>query len=198
LGTATSGSLNLLGDIYVNQELYGLAVDSYLAAMAKDKKRKPERVIRAAKVLAARSALDDAGRLIDKIEKVFGKTLAKNDQKDLLKIRARIAVAKGNGGDEVSVLHKIVELDPLDGEALILLGKYYGRGENKEKAIFYYERAANLEKFEADAKVYHAQILVGQRKYDQALPLLRRAQSIKERDNIRKYIEQVERISKKR
>lgn len=198
LGQATSASLNLLGDIYVNQELYGMAVESYLEAMLKDKNAKPERVIRAAKVLTARSALADAGRLIKQIELTFGKSLAKKDQKDLLKIRARIAVANGSGGDEVAVLHEIVDLDPLDGEALILLGKYYGRTEKHDKAIFYYERAANLEKHESDAKVHHAQILVSLGKYEQALPLLRRAQSIKERENLRKYIEQVERIAKKR
>ncbi len=198
LGKATPASLNLLGDIYVNEELYSLAVTSYLAALDQDKNSKPNRVIRAAKVLAARSALGEAAELIAQIDMRYGARLSKAEQKDLLKIRARIAVANGSSGDEVAVLQAIIELDPLDGEALILLGKHHARTENPEKAIFFYERAANLEKFEADAKVFQAQVLVGQGKYNTALPLLRRAQVIKPRENIRKYMEQVERIAKKR
>ena len=96
------------------------------------------------------------------------------------------------------VLEKIVELDPLDGEALILLGQHAARNDDLEKAIFYYERAENLEKFEADAKVRHAQLLVKHGKYDEALPLLRRAQQINPRENVQKYVEQVERIAKTR
>lgn len=198
LGKANAASLNLLGDIYVNEELYPMAVDAYLAALKKSKKASPDRIIRAAKILAARSALNESKALIDHIEKTFSKTLATNDKKDLLKIRARIAVAQGSGGEEVAVLEEIVKLDPLDGEALLLLGKHYSKGEQKEKAVFYFERAANLEKFEADAKVYHAQVLVAQGKYNQAIPLLRRAQTLKPRENINKYLEQVERIAKKR
>ena len=91
-----------------------------------------------------------------------------------------------------------VALDPLDGEALILLGQHSSRAGEIEKAIFYYERAASLEKFEADAKVRHAQLLVKTGNYADALPLLRRAQQLKPRDNIQDYLEQVERVAKSR
>ena len=56
----------------------------------------------------------------------------------------------------------------------------------------------SLEKFEADAKVRHAQLLVGQRKYAEALPLLRRAQELKPREDVQKFLEQVERFAKSR
>ncbi len=65
-----------------------------------------------------------------------------------------------------------------------------------EKAIFYYERAASIEKYEADAKLRHAQVLVNQSKYAEALPLLRRAQLLEPRENIQEFLEQVERIAK--
>jgi hypothetical protein len=44
--------------------------------------------------------------------------------------------------------------------------------------------------------VRHAQLLVRERRYDEALPLLRRAQTIKPRENIARYLEQVERVAK--
>jgi hypothetical protein len=46
--------------------------------------------------------------------------------------------------------------------------------------------------------VRHAQLLVGQGRYAEALPLLRRAQAIKPRENVQAYIDQVERVAQAR
>jgi tetratricopeptide (TPR) repeat protein len=196
LGKSTFDSLNILGDIYINQELYGAAVNSYVCAIKKDPKGNPGRAMRAAKVMVANGAFKETRQLIELIEKLSGEKLETDQRKDLLKLRARLAVADGSGDEEIHVLEDIVALDPLDGEALILLGQHSARAGDTDKAIFYFERAAGIDKFEADAKVRHAQLLVGKGKYDEALPLLRRAQQIKPRDNVQKYLEQVERIAK--
>lgn len=198
LGKSTVESLNMLGDIYINKELYGLAVNSYIRAIEKDSGVNPERAIRAAKVLSVRGAIKETQFLIEKIESLKGDQLHVTFQKELLKIRARLAVAEGSGDAEASILEDIVELDPLDAEALILLGQYYRRSGDDERAIFYYERAASIEKYEADAKVRHAQLLVSNGKYNDALPLLRRAQQLKPRDDVQKYLDQVEHVAKSR
>jgi tetratricopeptide (TPR) repeat protein len=198
LGRSTRDSLNMLGDIYINEELFDLAVDCYARAMEMDPEASPDRAMRAAKVLTARGALDATRSLVERIEALHGERLETDERKDLLKLRARIAVAEGAGDEEARVLEQIVELDPLDGEALILLGQHAGRSGDVEQAIFYYERAASLEAYEADAKVRHAQLLVGQGQYADALPLLRRAQQLDPRDNVQEYLEQVERIAQGR
>jgi len=198
LGAATTDSRNMLGDIYVNEELYDLAVASFSRALELDPKASPERAIRAAKVLSARGATTQTAELIRRIETLRADQIEASTRKDLLKLRARIAVAQGAGDEEARVLEEIVTLDPLDGEALILLGQHSARAGDAEQAVFYYERAAGLEAFEADAKVRHAQLLVGQGKYALALPLLRRAQTLKPRENIQQYLEQVERVSQGR
>jgi tetratricopeptide (TPR) repeat protein len=198
LGQSTVDSLNMLGDIYVNESLYKMAANAYIRAMEQNPDRNAERPIRACKVLVTRGALAETKMLIEHIEQLHGAELGPVDKKDLLKLQARIAVAEGQGEEEVRVLEEIVELDPLDGEALILLGQHSARANDPEKAIFYYERAESLEKYEADAKVRHAQLLVSQGKYNDALPMLRRAQEINPRDDIQKYLDQVERVSKNR
>ncbi len=196
LGKSTPESLYMLGDIYINEELYAMAADSYLRAMELKVQEKPDRAVRSAKILAARGAMIETRRMLDSIELQYSEKLDTDVRKDILKLRARLAVADGAGDEEVRVLKEIVELDPLDGEALILLGQYSGRTNDMEKAIFYFERAAAIEKYEADAKIRHAQLLVGKNRYAEALPLLRRAQQINPRDNIQKYLEQVERVAK--
>ena len=195
LGQSTAESLAMLGDIYINEELADLAAGAYLRAMAKDQKGNPDRAVRAAKALVARNAHGEGAKLLDGIEATYGGKLSDAVQKDLLKLRARLAVANGAGDEEAKVLEQIVALDPLDGEALILLGQYHGRKGDSERAVLQYERAAGIVAFEADAKVRHAQLLVGQGKYAEALPLLKRAQQVKPRDNIQQFLDQVERIT---
>jgi tetratricopeptide (TPR) repeat protein len=96
----------------------------------------------------------------------------------------------------VKILEEIVRLDPLEGETLILLGQFYATTD-MEKAIFYFERAAALEAFEASAKLRHGQLLVKNGKYQEALPLLKRAYELKPREEVQRYTEQVERAARR-
>jgi tetratricopeptide (TPR) repeat protein len=198
LGKSTADSLNMLGDIYINEELFEMAVNCYIRALEKNPQGSIERMMNAARILTARGAIAETKHMLGRIEAVRGDQLETEDRKNILKLRARIVVAEGAGDEEARVLEDIVALDPLDGEALILLGQHSNRAGDAEKAVFYYERAAAIEKYEADAKVRHAQLLVGKGKYEEALPLLRRAQQIKPSDNIQEYLEQVERVAKSR
>jgi tetratricopeptide (TPR) repeat protein len=198
LGGSTSESLTTLGDIYVNAELFDLAVGAYERALELEPPCDARRVVRAARVLAARGALESARRLADRLEAARGDALEPDERKDLLRLRARVALAEGAGDEEARVLQEIVELDPLDGDALILLGQHFARTGDLERAAFYYERAAGIEAFEPDAKVRHAQLLVGAGRYTEALPLLRRAQTLKPRENVQEYLEQVERVASAR
>jgi len=194
LGQSTVDSLNMLGDIYSNEGLFDLAVEAYGRALAMEGSR-PDRAIRAAGVMALHDALDAVDRLLAIVETTHGADLDDATRKSLLKLEARLAVARGASGDEARVLEEIVALDPLDGEALILLGQHHDREGHPEKAIFWFERAESIEACEADAKVRHAQLLVRQGNYAEALPLLRSAQRLEPRDNVQEYLEQVERVA---
>jgi tetratricopeptide (TPR) repeat protein len=198
LGKPTIETLNMCGDIYVNEGLYADAVRCYSRAMEMTPRGPAERGIRACRVLIARQANDEAESLISAMKRIYGADLSANERKDLNKLRSRLAVAKGAGEEEAKILAEIVALDPMDGEALILLGQYHQRTGDPDRAVFNYEAAAKIEKFEADAKVRHAQLLVSQGKYAEALPLLRAAQQVKPRENIQSYLDQVERVAKQR
>jgi tetratricopeptide (TPR) repeat protein len=195
LGQATTDSLHLLGDIYSNQDLPDLATGAWLRAIGKDQKGDVTRALRAAKALAVRGAHGECQKVLDAIDKTFAAKVDDNARKEMLKLRARIAVASGAGEEEARVLEQIVTLDPLDGEAILLLGQYHQRRGESEMAVLQFERAAGIQGFEADAKVRHAQLLVGKGRYAEALPLLRRAQQVKPRDNVQSFLEQVERVA---
>ncbi len=196
LGASTPASLNNLGDIYINEKLFELAVTAYVRAMELDREGDVSRAVRAAGSLTANAAFDDVRRLIAAIEDLHGDLLLPAERKNLLKIKSRIAVAQGMGGEEAEILKEIVEMDPLDGDALVLLGDHSARYENVEEAIFYYERAAGIDGFEARAKKSHGQLLVTQGRYSDALPLLRRVVFLEPTDGLKVYIDQVERLAR--
>jgi tetratricopeptide (TPR) repeat protein len=196
MGKATVQTLDTLGDIYINESLWDLAANAYADALELDPEQSSERPLRNVEVLAQRNALSQAKALLDRVKQVYEGWLDLEERKKLLKLEARIVVAEGGGGDAAGVLEEIVALDPLDGEALILLGQHYARMEQPEQAIFYYERAESLEGHEADAKIRHAQLLVDQSRYREAVPLLKRALELEPREDISRYLEQVERVAR--
>jgi tetratricopeptide (TPR) repeat protein len=195
LGKSTADSLNTLGDIYVREELFDLAVSAYVRSLDRAPDAKPERALRAARVMASRGALADVRTLLARIEAHPGATFDAAEKKDLLRLRARLAVAEGAGEEETKALQEIVALDPSDGDALLQLGRRAAKAGDTDRAALLYERAAAVEAFEADAKLAIAQLYVGQGRYVDALPHLRRAQAVKPRDNVAQYLTQVERAA---
>jgi Flp pilus assembly protein TadD len=176
-----------------------LSAHAYLRALAKDPGQSPARFIRSAEGLASRGGSDQARTLVARIKESSGSGMGDGDRRKLLKLEARLSMA-GGGGDEATarVLEEVIELDPLDGEALMLLGQYHNKGGRPDQAILFYERAARIDAFAANAKVKMAQVFVGQGRFGEALPLLRDAQAIRPREDVARYIEQVERASKGR
>jgi tetratricopeptide (TPR) repeat protein len=189
LGKATVDSAFTLGGIYQNDGLADLALRACVRAVDLDPKQPVARAMRAADGLSLRGWLPQAQALVAHIRKVMSENLTEPDRLKLLKLQARFRMAEGaDGAEDVKVLEEVIALDPLDGEALLLLGKHFAKHDAPDRAIFWYERAASLEAFEAEAKIRQAQVLVGLNRYAEALPLLRRAQQIKPRDEIGRYL----------
>jgi tetratricopeptide (TPR) repeat protein len=199
IGKSSVDSLFTLGDIYLAESLPDLALQAYLRAYAKDPAQSPARIIRSAEGLASRGGTDQARALVSAVKSTAGGVIGEIDKRKLLKLEARLTMA-GGAGDEATarVLEEVIELDPLDGEALMLLGQYHNRGGRPDQAILFYERAARIDAFAAGAKVKMAQVYVSQGRFGDALPLLRDAQAIKPREDVARYLEQVERASRGR
>ena len=67
-----------------------------------------------------------------------GDGLADADRRKLLKLQARLSMAQGGGdADTAAILEEVVQIDPLDGEALMLLGQHWNRQQQPDKAILY-------------------------------------------------------------
>jgi tetratricopeptide (TPR) repeat protein len=198
-GLATPPSLNALGDIYVSEGLIDLAADTYLRAIDQDAEPVPARILQKVEVLVARGAYPAAERLTKRLKALPLDRFGADDRKRQLKIEARIAAARGPANAEAAqILEEIVKLDPMDGEALILLGQHHASAGELEKAAFLFERAEGIGTYEAEASLRHAQCLVRAGKYQQAIPLLKRTQELRPREDVARYLEQVERVARAR
>ncbi len=195
LGKGTPASLFLLGDLYMNQDARDIALGAYLEAIDKDEGKNPTKALRPASILVSRGAWDEARKLFAKVRGTAATLSAEEDMK-LLKLESKVAMATGEGEKAIQTLEKIVERNPLDGEALLLAGDYYARNGQPEKAQFRYDTASKLDGFEADAFVKHAQLLVQSQKYAQAAELLHKAQKVKPRDNVQRYLDKVEQMAR--
>jgi tetratricopeptide (TPR) repeat protein len=196
-GRAPASALHTLGDIYVNEGAWSLAADAYKRALTKEAFSSIDRALRSIEVLAARGASEAAGELINFVRERVGARLSAAEQTRLLRVEARIASVDADDAEKYrEILEEIVRLDPLDGDALIRLGLHAAKNGEIEKAILHYERAAALEKFEAEARLRHAQALVRSGRFQEAVPLLKRSQELRPREDVARYLEQIERLAR--
>lgn len=195
LGKASPAQLLMLGDLYLNQDARDLALGAYFEAVEKGAGENLPKALRAADILASRSAWKESAELLNKIKSTAGK-LSPADELKWLKLSAKVAVGTGEGERAITLLDEVTQKNPLDAEALLMSGDYYARAGQPEKALFRYETAGKLSGYEADALVKQAQLLVSARKYEPALELLRKAQKVKPRDNVQRYLERVEQVAR--
>jgi tetratricopeptide (TPR) repeat protein len=198
LGKADIQSLILLGDIYMNDGDADLAREAYLDVVKMDEKAEHFRAAqRAAELLVRVGANADAAALVQSIERRYGKRLDADQQLELMTLQAKLARAQGRPDEAARILETIVQRDGTRGEALLELARYHRDVGNKQKAVLMLERAQNLEDFEYEALVEHAQLEVGERHYDRAANLLRQATRIRSEPRVERFLAQVEEAARR-
>ncbi len=193
MGKAQNSSLVLLGDIYMNEGMPDLAKDAYLEVIASDEDGVEFRTAyRAADLLVRSRAFDEAKELLSSIQRQYGEELASEDELKVLTLEAKVARAQGRKKEAAKLLETIVERDGTRGDALLELAAYH-RGEgNDAKALLLIERAENLDAFEYQALLEHAQLKVASRDYREAAQLLRRALQIRSEPRVAGFLARVE------
>ncbi|MEM1453447.1 MAG: tetratricopeptide repeat protein [Planctomycetota bacterium] len=197
LGGATNASLNLLADIYANEGLNDLAVQCYVGAFDLDPDATPDRALKSARMMTWRGQVVAASQLLDGIEGYFDGRLEPETNATLLKLRAKIAARNGDAAGQVAALEEIVRNNPLDGDALILLGEALASSGRLEEGLMQFDVAARIDGFEARAKVEHGRTLVRNGRYAEAVPLLKASLQVEDSASVRRYLEGVEKAAKR-
>lgn len=191
LGKIQPDMLARLGDLYAEAGAHDIALTAYQEALAKNPRLPIPGLLQSAELLVKGGGYAQGAQLISQIRTTLGRTLSDADKVLLLKMEARISASRGEVGDAAKTLEQIVETNPLDSEALLLLANIYARRGEKEKADFLYTRASRIPGSEAEALVQHGRFLVRDGKYVKALPILERAQSMRPDEHVSRFLEQV-------
>lgn len=112
------------------------------------------------------------------------------EKRQLVLLGARIAIE--SGADPAGGAKRLEELlrdDPLDGGALLVLGRQRAADGRREEAEILLERAAKVDEFAHEAWVEVARVRVDQRRYPQALEAVDKALAVREHPPLRAYRE---------
>ena len=189
-GEAKAPALGLLGDIYVNDGLPQLALLAYKDALVTGDFT-TSRSIRALKALLQRGYFDQADLFMAAVEDAHSGDLSDTQSREVLNLRAQLALAKGQDEEAAEILEQVLEQDPVNGNALMLLGEFNHKKGDIESAVFYYERALKLPKFQRDSQLQLARIYVRQKEYQLAIRQLEGALSLEYSSNVQDFLDAV-------
>lgn len=197
LGKSTADSLEFMGNIYMSRNLNDLALTYYRKAIKKDPNRSVKTHVDTADILVGRGAFEEARVLIDDIRKTYAKNTPKEQDTRLLRMESHIAMSDGDIDVFIPILERLIENDPLDGEALMMLADHYTSQatiDGFSRADLYYERTAKIPDIEVKALISWARSYVAREQYGKAIPLLERANTLEPRPFITRYLEGVRKI----
>lgn len=197
LGKSTPDSLVFMGQIYMSRSLNELALTYFQRAINQDQDQDPDVYVSVAETMTARGTYDEATTVIADIRSSFGEKLDSAQKLSILRLEAQIALATGKGAKVIPILEELIERDPLDGQALLLLAEFNsgeGTVDGYNRADMFYGRATKVREWEVRALISWARSYVARELFGKAIPKLERAQTIDPQDHIGRYLEQVRKV----
>ena len=194
MGLANADSMGRLGDIYLNENQVELATDAYIESIELDPEQNQDIPVNSANIMVGRGFWANGQILIDTIRRVFADALLPENHLILLRLEAQVAIAEQAESEIIiGFLEEILELEPEDGQTLLLLAKFHASEKDLEESRKYYEKAIEIEEYKYQALIEYAQMLVPERLYCDAVPLLRDALDIEYTVSVEDYLDRVER-----
>jgi tetratricopeptide (TPR) repeat protein len=196
MGKLTPASLKLLGDIYMNEKMTQQALEVYSELIERDEKAQYlDAAIRLGRILIELQSYDQALAILDKIESSYSAVDA-DDKRSILNLKAQVARATGDDELARTTLVAVLEQDPLNGDALLELADIYQSQDKIEEAIDMYERAERVKGFESQALIKHAQLLVREKEFSKAVPLLKESLTLVDDPRVARFLESVEQAAR--
>ena len=186
-GVANVEILSTLGDLYAEQGMVPEAADIYAKILAPSPEIGGKKLIHYADVLIATGRLDDARRVIS----VMKPDLGGQGGADVLQVRADLLAAEKRWPEELKVLDQLLALAPLNGRALVSLGRAYMAEEDLPRATLAFEAAYRIEASAYVASLELANIELKNRHYSKSVDYLQKALSIEKTDAVQDFLARV-------
>lgn len=203
---ADEANLNLLGNLYMDRNEPQLALGAYLAAMEKSPTLNLPNAIKSAKILSEYGFPEKADQLLSQIKQRLGATPTLPDRSSVMLTEVSVAQALGKTDQVELILNQLIELDPANGEVLLELARHKDLlsrdeldDEKREELVLEartnYQLATRTEGVAYSAHLALGQMLVRERRYQEALQSLQAALTLRKSDSLEQYTSRVRRAA---
>jgi tetratricopeptide (TPR) repeat protein len=186
-GVAGPDELNLLGDLYAEQKLIPEAVAIYQKVLVPSPGLGERKLLQLAQVLIADGKLPQA----DVAFAALPPKLSPEGRLTYLRAKSDYLAAQRKWPEARQALEELLRLAPLNGPALLSLGRTYAEEENLPRATFAFEAAAQIPDSAYRASLELANLELKSRHYEKSEEYLEKALSIEKTPTVEDYLAHV-------
>lgn len=187
LGLLETDGLLLLGDLYEKGQFSREATDTYRQLRKDSVKLSAERLIAFAQALTSTGKYESAAEALAALD--FDLPPDLSVARHLA--RADLHAARKEPEKEKEQLDAALALDPLNGRALLAVGRYYKARDDLARADSIFESAAQQAKYAYRACLELADIALKTRRYQRGLEFLERALALEKTVPLQQYIAKI-------
>jgi tetratricopeptide (TPR) repeat protein len=192
-GVANVDELSLLGDLYADQGLIPEAAETYQRVLAASPAVGERKLLHYAQVLVADGKLAEAQGVLDAL-KPDGTPEAGIE---LLQTRTDLLAAEKKWPEARNEAESLLKIAPLNGRALLSLGRAYAAEDDLPRASFAFEAALAVPSTAYMASLELANIELKNRHYSKSIEYLEKALKIEKTDAVEDFLARVRSLAPK-
>ncbi len=192
-GVANVEELTMLGDLYAEQNLVPEAAEIYRRILTPSNAVGEQKLLHYTEVLISAGRLDDAQRVLGMLKP----ETASRGGVDVLQTRADLLAAQRKWPEERRVIDDLLKIAPLNGRALISLGRAYVAEDDVARATLAFEAAYGITGSTYVASLELANIEIKNRHYTKSVEYLQKALSIEKTDAVQDFLVRVKTLAAK-
>lgn len=199
MGLLDGTQLISLGHLYLNEGMTASALEVYRAALTATTPAPFGKAVQAVDALCGHRDWVQAQELAQAVLQTFPeavRTAASGDHERLERSLALIELESGEANQGAARVEALIQKDPLDGLALILLARFRAREERFEEAFLLFEQAAREPESEEEALRRHGQLLVERGQFAKAVDLLDQALALRPDPSMVAYLDSVRALAR--
>lgn len=191
-GVAGTDELVLLGDLYAEQKLVPEALGIYARVLGPAPSLGESKLVHYAQVLIAGDELDGAAEVVRTLE---GRSLTAEGRLATWQTKADLMIARGEWVGARAELEQVLAISPMNGRALLSVGRTYAAEENWARAVLAFEAAYRAPESTYRASLELANLELKNRRYDRAVEYLEKALSLQKTDGVQDYLARVKTLA---
>ena len=183
-GASDASNLSMLGDLYAEQGMVPEAASVYEKILVQSPEIGEPKLLHYAEILISIDKLKDAEATLDRIKPGANGELSV----DVHQARADLLAAEKKWPEERRELDALLRTAPLNGRALLSLGRAYASEDDSARAQLAFETAYGVASSSYAASLELANIELRNRHYSKCVEYLEHALSIERTDDVRDFL----------